>query len=506
MSNFTTIITENEPRRELFDFTVHDRDRGSDPSTISYKIESGNIDGIFNIEPTSGVLAADSFDFEALTASNYLLTITASDNEDPPLAGTAYVTVNVQDLNDNAPVGEDQVFYVFLYNGQLTLTSLGTLLIRDPDTVNDHQFTVTGGNSDIFHIELGGGIDILQHPPPPGTYSFTVHVTDGTLGDATTVVDITVVNITDAHLANSFTMKVESDSAVSFLDTNLQLFLRSVEDLVTDKTSIIGPKAYLLNITDSGNRRVDISIVVESEDGNPVHPNLVQHLIHSNREVEAKTGIVIVTENVNHCADESVCPLGTFCTKTYQYNSSSSVMGSAAASILGIDIVESIACSSESPTCSVACPEQSYCVQQNGQSVCIDDCTPNPCKNNGKCQDQRPGYYCSCPTGFDGRNCELTTSYFQEGSYAILPAVTTATNGTITIEFVVADREYGLLFYSSRFDESLKDFIALEIIDGHLSLLISYGGNPRRISIMLNGDGWYMAVVDYTETVSIALI
>ena len=503
MSNFTTIITENEPRRELFDFTVHDRDRGSDPSTISYKI-SGDIDGIFNIEPTSGVLAVDSFDFEALTASNYLLTITASDNEEPPLAGTAYVTVNVQDLNDNAPVGEDQVFYVVLYNGQLTLTSLGTLLIRDPDTVNDHQFTVTGGNSDIFHIELGGGIDILQHPPPPGTYSFTVHVTDGTLGDATTAVDITVVNITDAHLANSFTMKVESDSAISFLDTNLQLFLRSLEDLVTDKTSIVGPKAYLLNITDSGNRRVDISIVVESEDGNPVHPNLVQHLIHSNREVEAKTGIVIVTENVDHCADESVCPPGTFCTKTYQYNSSSSVMGSAAASILGIDIVESIACSSDSPTCSVACPEQSYCVQQNGQSVCIDNCTPNPCKNNGKCQDQRPGYYCSCPTGFDGRNCELTTSYFQEGSYAILPAVTVATNGTITIEFVVADREYGLLFYSSRFDESLKDFIALEIIDGHLSLLISYGGNPRRISIMLNGDGWYMAVVDYTETVSIA--
>ena len=504
MPNFTTTITENEPGRELFDFTVHDQDRDSDPSTISFKIESGNTDEIFAIEPTSGVLIVDSFDFEALTASNYLLTITASDNEDPPLTGTAYVTVNVQDINDNPPEGEDQVIYVVLYNGQLALRSLGNLLIRDPDTVNDHQFNVTG-NSNIFHIELGGGIDIVQHPPPPGTYSFTVHVTDGTLGEATTKVNITVVNITNAHLANSFTMKVEANSVVSFLDTNLQLFLRFLEDLALDKAGIITPKAYLFNITDSGNRRVDISIVLESEGGNLIHPNLIQHLIHVNRdEVEAKTGIVIVTENVDHCDDESLCPFGTICTKTYQYNSSHAVIGSAAASILGIDIAESITCSSEAPSCSIACPEPSYCIQQNGESVCIDDCTPNPCKNNGKCQNQMPGYYCACPGGFDGRNCELTTSYFEEGSYAILPAISTATNGTITIEFVVADRENGLLFYSSRFDDSLNDYIALEIIDGHLSLLISYGGDPRRISVMLNGAGWYMAVVDYTSAVSIA--
>ena len=503
MPNFTTSITENEPRHMLFDFIVHDRDRGSDPRTISFKIESGNTDNIFNIEPTSGILTVNSFDFEALTASDYLLTITASDNEEPPLAGTAYVTVNVQDINDNPPVGEDQVFYVVLYNGQLTLTSLGNLLIRDPDTVNDHQFTVTGGDSDIFQIELGGGIDILLHPPPPGTYSFTVHVTDGTLGNATTVVDITVVNITDAHLAHSFTMTVEANSAVSFLDANLQQFLRFLEDLVTDKTGITSPKAYLFNITDSGNRRVDISLVVESEDGIPVHPNLVQHLLHINRdEVQAKTGVAILTENVDHCADEFLCPLGTFCSETYEYSSSTTVMGSAAASLLGIDIFESIACSNSSLTCSVACPEPSLCVQQNGQSVCIDDCTPNPCKNNGKCQNQMPGYYCSCPSGFDGRNCELTTSYFQEGSYAILPAVTTATNGTITLEFVVADREVGLLCYSSRFDNGLRDFISLEIINSHLSLLISYGGNSRRISLPLNGAGWYLAAVDYTETVS----
>ena len=497
--NVTRTIIENMEGYTLFESIVHDRDRDSDPGTISFKIESGNTAGIFDINPISGALSFEEFDFEALSTSEYILTVTASDNEDPPLFGTAYVTVHAQDVNDNPPEGENQVIHVFLYNGQLTLRTLGTLLIRDPDTVNDHQFNVTGGNSDIFHIEFGGGIDILQHPPPPGVYSFTVHVTDGDLGEAITTVDILVVNITDAHLTNSFTMQVRADSVVSFLDTRLQRFLKSIETLVVDKTSIRNPEAYLFNIAKSGSGTVDITIVVEAEDGNLVHPNLIQHLIHINRDLFE---VDILTESVNHCDDESVCPVGTICTKTYQYSSASEIIGSAAASLVGIDSAESITCLSEPTTCSVSCPEPSLCVQQSGESVCVDDCTPNPCKNNGECHEQMPGYYCSCPSGFNGRNCELTTSYFKEGSYAILPAVTTSTNGTITVEFVADESDEGLMFYSSRFDDNLRDFIALELIDNHLSLLVSYGSDPMRLSVMLSGKGWYAAAIDYTSAVS----
>ena len=503
MQNFTQTITENVPGDTLFDFTVHDRDRDSDPSTISFKIESGNSDGIFHIQPTSGILSFEEFDFEALSTSEYLLTITASDNEDPPLAGTAYVTIVAQDINDNPPEGENQVIYVFLYNGQLTLRTLGTLLIRDPDTVNDHQFNVTGGNSNIFLIQFGGEIEVLQHPPPPGVYSFTVHVTDGDLGEAITTVDISVVNITDAHLENSFTMRLLADSVESFLDIHLQEFLKSLETLVMEKTSIRGPKAYLFDITQSGRSTVDITLAVESANIILIHQNLIQHLIHINRDLFKDNGVVILTENVDRCADESACNAGTVCTKNYQYRSASQVMGSAAASIVGIDRSESIVCSSDPTVCSVLCPEPSFCFQENGESICIDSCARNPCKNNGQCHEQMPGYYCSCPAGFDGRNCELTTSYFHEGSYAIFPAITTSTNGTITIEFVVAERENGLLFYSSRFDDNLGDFLALEIIDDHLSLYISYGSDPMRLSLLLNGNGWYIAIIDYTSTVSI---
>jgi hypothetical protein len=504
MTHYTTSVTENTPGRELFDFSVHDRDIDSDPNTISFRIESGNTDEIFAIDTTSGSLTVkDYFDFEVLSTSEYLLIITASDNEDPPLAGTAYVTVMAQDTNDNAPVGEDQVFNVFLYNGQLALQTLGKLLIRDPDTVNDYVLEVSGDES-VFSIELGDTIDIVQYPPPPGVYSFTVNVTDGNFEPVITRVDITVVNITDAHLANSFTMQVDSNSVLSFLDNHLQHFLSTIEDLLTDKASIRNPKAYVFNITSSKERRtnIDLSIVVQSGDGDIIHPNLVQHILHVNRDdIEENLGLTIVTEYVDHCADESLCPLGTVCTIAREYSSSRTVLGSAAASLLGIDRVEHQSCSKVSFECSISCPEPSYCAKQGGHDVCIDNCTPNPCKNNGKCQDQMPGYYCSCPSGFDGRNCELTTSYFQEDSYAVLPAVATLTNGTIALEFTAAEGAEGLLYYSSRFDDSKRDFLALEVISGHLSLVASYGAETMRVSVRLDGgDGWYTAVVEYSSS------
>ncbi len=36
----------------------------------------------------------------------------------------------------------------------------------------------------------------------------------------------------------------------------------------------------------------------------------------------------------------------------------------------------------------------------------LDECDPNPCRNNGICTDLINSYRCTCPNGFEGKNCE----------------------------------------------------------------------------------------------------
>lgn len=45
----------------------------------------------------------------------------------------------------------------------------------------------------------------------------------------------------------------------------------------------------------------------------------------------------------------------------------------------------------------------------------IDDCQPNPCKNNGVCVDGINSYTCDCTHGFIGDNCSISRlSIFQD--------------------------------------------------------------------------------------------
>ncbi|XP_037384508.1 coagulation factor X [Talpa occidentalis] len=58
-----------------------------------------------------------------------------------------------------------------------------------------------------------------------------------------------------------------------------------------------------------------------------------------------------------------------------------------------------------SPSVVCLCPQDEFWSKYTDG----DQCESNPCQNQGRCQDGVGAYTCTCPEGFEGRNCEFST-------------------------------------------------------------------------------------------------
>ena len=156
-SVYTVELDEDNPPG-VFLMSVHanDSDQGLN-SLLSYTIISGN-ESVFSINSSSGeITVLLSLDFETLQQLN--LTVQAKDHGMPPLEANASVVINIRDINDNAPIIEN--------NSTNNLTLLesvpeGRFVVQinasDADTgMNSNlTFSVAGGNA--FTINPANGI------------------------------------------------------------------------------------------------------------------------------------------------------------------------------------------------------------------------------------------------------------------------------------------------------------------------------------------------------------
>uniref|UniRef100_A0A3B3URP1 Cadherin domain-containing protein n=1 Tax=Poecilia latipinna TaxID=48699 RepID=A0A3B3URP1_9TELE len=67
-----------------------------------FRIEDGNTNSSFSIDPLNGIVLVNS-DLDRERWPVYNLTVTATDHGSPPATGTTNVIVNIVDVNDNAP-------------------------------------------------------------------------------------------------------------------------------------------------------------------------------------------------------------------------------------------------------------------------------------------------------------------------------------------------------------------------------------------------------------------
>ena len=115
----------------LLTVVASDRDSGTNKD-IEFFLD----DDYFSVNGESGfVFVSGIFDYDHVTEDEriYIVNVTAEDQGDPSLSNYTYLTINITDANDNAPIF-DEVFH--------------RVLVPENTTVNDTAFTVMATDVD----------------------------------------------------------------------------------------------------------------------------------------------------------------------------------------------------------------------------------------------------------------------------------------------------------------------------------------------------------------------
>ncbi len=219
-------------------------------------------------------------DFE--TTPSFTLTVQVQDNGTGALTDTAFVTVNLNDIND-APVVNDQSFAVDENSANGTL--VGTVLASDEDPLDTLSYSITAGNSgNAFVIDAATGelrvndVTQLDFETTP-SFTLTVQVQDngtGALTD-TALVTVNLNNIDDTPpvpVANTgfalpeggrFTL---STSALQFVDSDQppsNVVYQVIEPPLNGRLEFVGAPGVAVSVFTQAD--VDAGLLVYQHDG-----------------------------------------------------------------------------------------------------------------------------------------------------------------------------------------------------------------------------------------------
>ncbi|CAH1987791.1 unnamed protein product [Acanthoscelides obtectus] len=147
-------VPENvEVGAPLYSAHVTDLDSGSN-GVVRYKL-TNNPQGLFKVDSKSGDLTLSrKLDYE--TAQRHNLVITATDAGTPALSANLTVLVEVQDINDNAPVFERKEYSLSVIESLPVNSQILQLTAIDADTGNNARITyklLPSNNSDDSDIK-----------------------------------------------------------------------------------------------------------------------------------------------------------------------------------------------------------------------------------------------------------------------------------------------------------------------------------------------------------------
>ncbi|XP_068601351.1 protocadherin Fat 3a [Brachionichthys hirsutus] len=183
-STYDVTITEDAPPdTEVVQVLASDRD---EHHQLTYSLQSAidyNSLSLFRIHPTLGIIyTAQRLDHEA--CSQHILTVIAKDQEFPYRKNLARVFIEVDDINDHAPIFTSELYEASVYESVAVGSAVVQVTALDKDKGENaelHYSFEAGNNGDTFTIEPVLGIITVAHHldfSGIGHYFLTIGATD----------------------------------------------------------------------------------------------------------------------------------------------------------------------------------------------------------------------------------------------------------------------------------------------------------------------------------------
>ena len=242
-----------EPSALVFQrLTCSDDDEGSN-GQIAYTIESGNVDGIFEIQTDGTVATTDVLDYE--TVQEYDMEIRVADGGIPSRFTIVEIRVTVIPVNEFSPVFEQDSYEmdVVEHSDISTLVLQVTASDLDLSTHQDGQilYSISGPGASFFSISSSGNIRLasaIDREITGDSLFFTVTATDQAVipQSSSALINVTVIDI----------------------DDNSPLFTTDLYVFVVNATASVGAPVGSILCTDKdtiSNARVSYSFLDEGE-------------------------------------------------------------------------------------------------------------------------------------------------------------------------------------------------------------------------------------------------
>ncbi|MCA9030549.1 MAG: cadherin domain-containing protein, partial [Planctomycetaceae bacterium] len=257
---------------------------------LSYSIVSGNVDGAFQINPSTGELTVNNAAaLNFATNPAFTLSVRVTDDSSEVLTDEVVITVNVTNVNEdptdiglsNASVAE----------GQPVGTTVGTFSTTDPDTGNTFTYTLVSGTGSTdngsFTIDASGNLKTAAVFSYATQNSYSIRVRSTDQGGLFTE-KVFIVNITNVNAAPSVSLSNQVTTLPDDTDTTSRVKVADIvvsdDGLGTNNLSLTGADAALFEIAGSelflkagsslsatGNPTLDVTVNVDdaSIGGNP---------------------------------------------------------------------------------------------------------------------------------------------------------------------------------------------------------------------------------------------